>query len=165
MVKAGHDPSRNRSVGQSDEIAYKMLRRVLLVEDDIDDQFFAKQELKRLKRVGKVVCFSNGKELIQFLQAEQQKEDSYLYASSTVIIMDLNMPLMNGYETLKELRAAECIKNIPVIVVTSERAQWEIERIFSLMPIAVLRKPLKADKLLKFFEKEEHHSFWEGIWH
>lgn len=150
--------------GVSGEIRYQMLRRVMLVEDDFDDQFFAREELKRAKGVGKVICFSNGKALLEFLSQEIEKDKNYLRAAPTVIVLDLNMPLMSGLEVLNELKSNPALKGIPIIIVTGEQSPWEIEKAFSFKADAVFKKPFNVGKLRKFFEEGSHWS-WSSLWH
>jgi CheY-like chemotaxis protein len=162
-IKAGSSHNNYVDGSASEEAQYKMLRRVMLVEDDIDDQFFAREELKRCKGVGKVECFSNGKALIQYLHERIEQDKNFLHIAPSVIILDLNMPLMNGLEVLQEIKTDNLLKGIPVIVVTGERP-WEIEKAFSYKATAVFKKPLNVEKLRKFFEEGSHWS-WTSLWH
>jgi CheY-like chemotaxis protein len=156
---------KNHAKGKpSEQMEYKMLRRVMLVEDDIDDQFFARAELKRAKGVGKVECFSNGKALIQYLHDRIAQDKDFLRIAPTVIILDLNMPLMNGLEALQLVKSDPLLKDVPVIVVTGQQSSWEIEKAFSFKADAVFKKPLDVGKLRKFFE-EESQGFWNSLWH
>lgn len=155
---------REQNKGISEEMQYKMLRRVMLVEDDIDDQFFAREELRRSKGVGKVECFSHGKALIQYLHERIDQNRDFLRLAPIVIVLDLNMPLMSGLEMLAEIKSDVLLKNIPVVVVTGEQSIWEIEKAFSLKADAVFKKPLDVSKLRKFFE-DGSQSFWSHLWH
>lgn len=162
--REGTDSKNRVDLKVSEEVKYQMLRRVMLVEDDIDDQFFAREELRRTKGVGKVHCFSNGKTLIQYMHERIAEDKFFLHVAPTVIVLDLDMPLMNGLETLREIKSDALLKTVPVIVVTGATSQWEIDKAFSYKADAVFRKPLDVSKLRDYFE-EKSSGFWSKLWH
>jgi CheY-like chemotaxis protein len=165
MNNRRHTHSEGQREGsESDQIAYKMLCRVLLVEDDIDDQFFAREELKRCENIGKVECFPNGKALFEYLYQRIVEDKDFLSGAPTVIVLDLNMPLMNGLETLRQVKTDPLLKNLPVIVVTGEKSAWEIEQALIFKAAAVFKKPLNVDRLRKFLEHDVQWS-WSKLWH
>lgn len=134
--------------------AYQMsLYRVLLVEDDFDDQILAKKELKDIECIGKVTCFSNGKDLIQYLRQRIAEDKNFVHLAPIIIILDLGMPLMNGFETLRALKAHSDYEDIKVIVITGKETRWNKEKAFAYKADAVFEKPINISMFQKFFEE------------
>jgi CheY-like chemotaxis protein len=129
------------------------LCRVLLVEDDFDDQVLARKRLTRSDQVEDVVCFQNGTELIQYLYDQGFNDRSLWLTVPIVIVLDLNMPQMNGFDVLSELKSDPFLAEIPVIVVTGAQSREEIDRAAALKADAVFPKPINVEKLQSFFNE------------
>jgi CheY-like chemotaxis protein len=89
---------------------------ILVAEDDHDDQYFIKDAFNRNCNECDVEFVSNGLELTERLEAGQ---GSVPPALPSIILLDLNMPLKDGYQALKEIKSTPKLKDIPVVVVTS----------------------------------------------
>ena len=98
---------------------------ILLVEDDDVDQIVMERAFKDLKITNQLVNTANGKEALEYLKDENNKKPGF-------ILLDLNMPKMNGIEFLKILKADEATKEIPVVVMTTSRAEPDIVESFKL---------------------------------
>lgn len=121
--------------------------RVLLIEDDLDDQILAKKRLAASPLVESVECFSDGTELIQYLYDLGFHDRSVWCMTPMVVVLDINMPLMDGFGVLEEMKSDPFIAEIPVIVVTGTQSKSDIEKARRLKADAVFEKPLKLDKL------------------
>src|ERR1700744_1617135 len=97
--------------------------RILLIEDDFDDQILAKKRLGRSNTVEDVMCFSNGTELIQYLYDQGFHDRSGWCMTPMIIVLDLNMPLMDGFAVLQELKSDPFLSEIPIIVVTGTQSK------------------------------------------
>jgi CheY-like chemotaxis protein len=127
--------------------------RVLLVEDDFDDQMLARKRLGRSGLVEEVVCFTNGTELVQYLYDQGFHDRSLWLTVPMVIVLDLNMPQMNGFDVLAELKSDPFLADIPVIVVTGSQSREEVDRALRLKADAVFPKPINVAKLQSFFRE------------
>jgi CheY-like chemotaxis protein len=127
--------------------------RVLLVEDDFDDQVLAKKRLTLSPEVEDVICFSNGTELVQYLYDQGFHDRSAWCLTPMVIVLDLNMPMMDGFAVLQELKSDPFLSEIPVIVVSGTQSREEVQKAFSLKADAVFKKPLNVSKLQAFFKE------------
>jgi len=88
------------------------LKPILLVEDDDVDVMTVERVFKDLKIKNQLVSTANGEEALEYLKNSGNKK-------SCIILLDLNMPKMNGIEFLKIVKADEVLKKIPVIVLTT----------------------------------------------
>lgn len=136
-------PAQSR--GQWSENVYS----VFLVEDNADDQFFGRRLLESSPSVNEVRCFSSGPELITYIK--QHREE--LVAMPVVIIVDLNMPKMDGYELLARIKSNPYLETIPVVIVTGVLSYEAFRKVMELKADAVFRKPMSLEKLETFFRQ------------
>ncbi len=127
--------------------------RVLLVEDDIDDQFLGKKRLEASGKVSEVLCFANGEELIEYMEEQGFHDRSVVWWTPTVIILDLNMPKVNGFEILKRLKSDSFLREIPVVVVSGNASQENVRKAYDLKADAFFTKPMNVYKFQSFLER------------
>lgn len=103
---------------------------IVVADDDLDDQNLIEQSLKDCKVEVKLVAVYDGIKLMDYLL----KRHSHRNNSDTpdLILLDLNMPLMDGFEALKEIRKYPQLKNIPLYVVTTSRNKEDKQRALEL---------------------------------
>jgi len=115
---------------------------ILLVEDDHVDTMTVKRALKDLKIINPLVHTKNGEEALEHLTGKSNEKPC-------IILLDLNMPRMNGIELLKIIKANDELKKIPVIVLTtSQDAQDKIET-FGLSAAGYMTKPTNYKKFVE----------------
>jgi CheY-like chemotaxis protein len=98
---------------------------ILLVEDDNVDVMTVKRALKDLNIKNQLVSTANGEEALEYLKNNGNKKPC-------IILLDLNMPKMNGIEFLQIVKADDILKKIPVIVLTTSSQQQDIAESFKL---------------------------------
>jgi CheY-like chemotaxis protein len=128
---------------------------VLLVDDDPDDREIVQEALYRNNYKGKIGTANNGQVLMDQLasvQADKEKPD--------LILLDLNMPLKNGFEVLSELKSHPSLKSIPVIILTASSSKEDEIRCFELGCNMFWNKPSSIDEynslvavMINFLEK------------
>ena len=91
---------------------------ILLVEDDKVDAMTVKRAMKEVNVNNKLIIVENGEEALKFLQNEKNEKPC-------IILLDLNMPKMNGIEFLSIAKNDKQIKSIPVIVLTTSKADQD----------------------------------------
>lgn len=111
-----------------------------MIDDDPDDQLFFRDALKEIGEPFICETANNGLEALKKL-SEMVTPD--------LIFLDLNMPLMNGFECLRQLQSHEQYKNIPVIVYSTANDNATIENIKALGAKAFFRKPIDFKYLLE----------------
>jgi CheY-like chemotaxis protein len=111
-----------------------ILKMVYLVDDDEDDIDFVKEALFIHSYKGPVDTANNGMVLLEKLEKPQANPD--------VIVMDLNMPVKNGFDTLQEIKNHPVLKDIPVIILTASANKKDEARCFDLGCNYYYSKPL-----------------------
>ncbi len=117
-------------------------RPILLLEDDTVDAMTVKRALKDLHILNPLVRVSNGEEALVYLRDESKEKPC-------VILLDLNMPKMNGIEFLKIAKAEEKLKRIPAIVLTTSKDDQDRIRTFQLSISGFVVKPVDYMKFVE----------------
>lgn len=120
------------------------LKSILLVEDDIVDMMSVKRALKDINVTNPLYHVENGIEALEYL-ADKEKP------RPTIILLDLNMPKMGGIEFLSIMKKDESIRRIPVIVLTTSRAEYDKVQSYDLGVAGYMIKPV------------DYHQFMEVI--
>ena len=101
--------------------------RIILTDDDADDRFFLAEALERNHFRGDLIEAGNGSELLSILKKQFIVDNVW----PNIIVLDLNMPVLNGYQVLEQLKNYNCLPRLSVVVLTSsskqEDEQWCIE--------------------------------------
>lgn len=115
---------------------------VLLVEDDIVDQMTVKRAFKDIKISNELFIVNNGEEALEFLKDPKNEHPG-------LILLDLNMPKMNGIELLNIIKQDPTLRKIPVIVLTTSKEEGDRLESFKLSVAGYVIKPVDY---LKFVE-------------
>jgi CheY-like chemotaxis protein len=113
----------------------RSLKPILLLEDDTVDAMTVKRSMNDLKVANTLVRVVNGEEAIKYLQDSAN-------AKPCVILLDLNMPKMNGVEFLKIIKAEHLLRGIPVVVLTTSRADQDKFDCFNNSVAGYIVKPV-----------------------
>ena len=114
----------------------------MLAEDDSVDAMTVKRSLKDLRVTNQLVHTSNGEEALEYLRNENN-------AKPCLILLDLNMPKMNGIEFLKVVKADDLLKRIPVVVLTTSREEQDIVESFKLSVAGYMVKAIDYKKFVE----------------
>lgn len=120
----------------------KQNKSILLIEDDKVDAMTVKRSLRELKVANPLHHCMNGEEGLQWL--EENTSDL-----PGIILLDLNMPKMNGIEFLTEMRKREKLKMIPVVVLTTSKEQTDMLDTFNLNVAGYMIKPVDYEQFLQ----------------
>jgi CheY-like chemotaxis protein len=122
---------------------------ILLVEDNKDDEALTLRALRKSNILNEVIVVRDGAEALDFLfirGAHAGRDPSIV---PQVVLMDLNLPKVSGLNVLKQLRADERTKMLPVVVLTSSKEDEDIIESYALGANSYIRKPVE---LLRFTE-------------
>jgi len=131
---------------------------ILIVEDDPVDQEMIELAFKRAAVENPVITLYNGQEALEFLDA--RKKFNWRRASDlpAVIILDLNMPKMDGFEFLRRVKAEERFAAIPVVVLTTSQFERDLTQSYALGASSCLTKPADFEQLVKI--AAEVDQYW-----
>jgi CheY-like chemotaxis protein len=118
-------------------------------DDDADDRLMLKEALQEV-RVGNNVEFSeDGQELMDRLQSKGAYKHMKDKPLPGLILLDLNMPRKDGREALAEIKSDPKLKHIPVVILTTSRAEEDILRSYDLGGNSFITKPVTFEKLVE----------------
>lgn len=118
---------------------------ILLVEDDPGHARLVERNLRRANITGTISQFKNGEELFDYL-LEKRDAPSVALKESWLILLDLNMPMMDGFDVLRYLKSEPKLKHIPVIVLTTTYDPGEITRCYELGCNVYITKPVDYEQ-------------------
>ena len=114
---------------------------ILLVEDDAVDVMTIKRALKDVGSENEIIHFVNGELALEYLKSDDHKEPC-------IIILDLNMPRMNGLEFLRLLKMDPELKKMPVVVLTTSTNEKDISESFDNCVAGYMVKPADYEKFV-----------------
>jgi two-component system, chemotaxis family, response regulator Rcp1 len=128
---------------------------VLLVEDNPGDVRLTQEALKDGKIQVRLSVASDGVEAMDFLLHRGKHTQA---PTPDLILLDLNLPRMSGRDVLREIKNDPGLKRLPVIVMTTSKAEQDIARAYSLNANCYITKPLELDEFLNVVRTIE--DFW-----
>src|SRR6056297_80209 len=131
---------------------------ILLVEDSPGDQRLTKEALKEGKINNNLYIVEDGEEALAFLK---KQEPFTTVPKPDLILLDLNLPKMNGQEVLKIIKADETLKRIPVVILTTSQADEDILNAYNLNANCYITKPVDFDQFIHVVNKIQ--EFWFTI--
>ncbi len=122
---------------------------LLLADDDPDDRLLAKQALEKSRLANDLRCVEDGEELLDYLRHRGQYADPKESPRPGLILLDLNMPRKDGREALREIKSDPKLRDIPVVVLTTSKAEEDIARTYNLGVNSYITKPVKFTALVE----------------
>jgi len=121
---------------------------ILLVEDNEDD---AQLTIRALKKNNIINQFhvKNGEEALNFLFAEGQYANRNMDEGPKLVVLDLNMPIISGFEVIKKMRSDERTKKIPIVVLTGSLDELDRETCYALGVNSYVVKPVELEHFYK----------------
>lgn len=121
---------------------------ILIAEDDFEDRMLVKEALEENRLVNNIHFVENGEELVDYLKNKGKYADKSLYPAPGLILLDLNMPKKDGREALKEIKSDPILRRIPVIVLTTSKAEEDIVKTYDLGVSSFITKPVTFSSLV-----------------
>ena len=115
--------------------------QIMLVEDSEGDVYIFKRAIADAKILNEILAFKDGKEALEYLQ----NEDSELPG---IVFLDINMPMVSGFEVLKELKSDPRLKKIPVVILTISQEEEDIIRSYDYGAVSFITKTVRPENLL-----------------
>jgi two-component system response regulator len=122
---------------------------ILMAEDDPDDRLLTKDAFAESRLVNSLRFVEDGEELMDYLR----RRGKYRGAPRPgLILLDLNMPKMDGREALAEIKSDPTLRRIPVVVLTTSQAEEDILRSYDLGVSGFITKPVTFEGLVKVMQ-------------
>ncbi len=122
---------------------------ILMADDDDDDRLLAQDALTESKVGGELRFVGNGEELLDYLGHRGQFQSAATAPRPGLILLDLNMPRKDGREALREIRADPELRRIPIVVLTTSRADTDVGAIYELGANSFITKPFQFEALVE----------------
>lgn len=128
---------------------------ILLVEDNEGDIILTLDAFEESKIKTEISVVKNGQEALDFLfrrgeYTEAEKPD--------LVLLDINIPIFNGHEVLRQIKTTDFLKKIPVIMLTTSSSQKDVNQAYDYHSNSYVKKPLDMDEFLEAILKIE--EFW-----
>jgi len=115
---------------------------ILIADDDAEDRMLILDALKESRLKNTVQYVENGEELLDYLLNKGKYADKKKYPTPGIILLDLNMPKKDGREALKEIKENKDLKSIPIIILTTSKAEEDIIKTYGLGVNSFITKPV-----------------------
>jgi two-component system, chemotaxis family, response regulator Rcp1 len=131
---------------------------ILLVEDNPGDVRLTQEALKEGKVNNNMYVAYDGIEALAFLRREEKHEKA---VRPDLILLDLNLPKMDGRELLAEIKDDDDLKRIPVVILTTSKAEEDVVKTYNLHANCYISKPVDLDQFIVVVKAIE--GFWMTI--
>jgi CheY-like chemotaxis protein len=121
---------------------------ILIADDDAEDRMLLKEALEENRLKNTLQFVENGEELMDYLHHRGEFSDRTKYPAPGLILLDLNMPKKDGREALKEIKADPHLRLIPVVVLTTSKAEEDILKTYGLGVSSFITKPVTFTSLV-----------------
>ncbi len=137
----------------------KNLPIILVADDDADDRLMMREALEEDMLAENLRFVEDGEELLDYLLHMGKYEDVQKFPRPGIILLDLNMPRKDGREALKEIKANPKLRQIPIVVLTTSKAEEDIYRTYDLGVNSFVTKPVSFDALVSLMNTLNHYWF------
>jgi CheY-like chemotaxis protein len=131
---------------------------VLLVEDREDDVILVRKAFEKAELANPVYVVRNGEEAVAYLTGDDSFSNRNEYPLPDLILLDLKMPKLDGFETLLWIRNQPGIRNIPVIILTSSEQSGDVTKAYALGANSFLVKPADFQHSIELVKLL--HRYW-----
>jgi CheY-like chemotaxis protein len=132
---------------------------ILLADDDADDRMLTRDALAESRLANDLRFVEDGEELMDYLLCRGKYASPGSCPKPGLILLDLNMPRKDGREALREIKAHPDLRSIPVVVLTTSKAEEDIYRTYNLGVNSYITKPVTFDGLVKVMRALSQYWF------
>ena len=131
---------------------------IIIADDDIDDRMLIEDAFVESRLANPLVFVENGEELLQCLRNEGTfREGGLGRRKPGLILLDLNMPRMDGRTALAHIKADPELRRIPVVVLTTSKAEEDVLRTYDLGVNSFITKPVSFEALVDVVRTLNHY--------
>lgn len=122
--------------------------KIIIAEDDPDDRLLMEDALIEARLANGIKFVEDGVELLEYLRGTGRYHDMTEKFLPGLVMLDLNMPRMNGREVLKEIKEDPVLRRVPVVVLTTSKAEEDIFRTYDLGVNSFITKPMTFETMV-----------------
>ena len=123
-----------------------------MADDDPDDRLLTEEALSESHLLNELYFVEDGEELLDYLHQRGKYSDSQKAPRPGVILLDLNMPKKDGREALEEIKASPLLRQIPIVILTTSKAEEDIFRTYDLGASSFITKPVTFEALVEVMQ-------------
>jgi CheY-like chemotaxis protein len=132
---------------------------ILIADDDEDDRMFTKEAFEENYLLNEIRFVNDGVELIDYLKRRDKYTNPTDSPRPGIILLDLNMPKMDGREALKEIKSDPLLRSIPVVVLTTSKAEQDVLQTYDLGVNCFITKPVAFSDFIEVTRMLGHYWF------
>ena len=132
---------------------------ILMADDDPDDRQLTKEALIEGRLINDIRFVENGEEMMEYLRRTGRYAPPAESPRPGLILLDLNMPRKDGRTVLKEIKSDPALRTIPVVVLTTSKADEDVYRSYDLGVNSYIVKPVTFEALVDILETLEKYWF------
>ena len=121
---------------------------ILMADDDDDDRYFTQEALAENRVVNDLYFVEDGEDLMDYLYQRGKYSEPGIAPRPTLILLDLNMPRKDGREALKEIKTDPNLRSIPVVILTTSKAEEDILKTYDLGASSFITKPVDFQSMV-----------------
>ena len=122
---------------------------ILMADDDPDDRLLAREALEEAHLSNSLYFVQDGQELMDFLLREGDFTDPEKAPRPGIILLDLNMPRMDGREALQAIKSNPLLRRIPVVILTTSKVDEDVLRSYDLGANSFITKPVSFEEFVR----------------
>jgi CheY-like chemotaxis protein len=135
--------------------------RILLVEDNPMDVELTLDSFRELGLMNQVRVASNGQEALDYLLGRREYSDRETYPLPGLVLLDLKLPGMDGFEILRQIKSTPILKRLPVVILTSSREEGDRILSYDNGANSYLTKPVSFERFLNVVRQIE--EYWLSL--
>ena len=121
---------------------------ILMADDDADDRLLAQEAMHESRVLNELYFVEDGVQLLRYLRGDGEFSDRQAYPMPGLILLDLNMPKMDGREALAHIKADPRLRRILVVILTTSKAEEDMVKGYDLGAASYITKPVTFDALV-----------------
>lgn len=122
---------------------------ILMADDDKGDQLLFKKAIQQAHGDCRFLTVKDGEQLMCYLRREREYVDANQYPLPHIILLDLNMPRLNGYQCLIQIKAEPSFASIPIVILTTSSREEDVLAAYSFGANSYIQKPFSYDEIVE----------------
>lgn len=135
------------------------MANILLIEDNLDDYEATLRSLKKSEVMNPVHWCKGGQDALDYLNKSGRYAGNSAIRLPNLILLDLNMPGIDGRQVLERIKNDDKLRSIPVVILTTSSDSKDVERCYTIGASTYIQKPVSFDALTDAFRTMKHYWF------